>query len=96
MFQYEANRAKIQAEIAQRQEEERVREAMRRKQQEKREKLLAEERRLQELQKIAMEGADYLLIARIVTASKRPRKRSAVDFSKNHLKGSSRSKQLER
>ena len=54
--QYEANRAKIQAEIAQRQEEERMKELMRRKQQEKREKLLAEERRLQELQKIAMEG----------------------------------------
>lgn len=33
-----------------------MRELMRRKQQEKREKLLAEERRLQELQKIAMEG----------------------------------------
>ena len=56
IVQYEANRAKLQADLARKQEEEKTREMLRIKQQEKREKLPAEERRLHDLQKLALEG----------------------------------------
>lgn len=58
MLQYEINRVKIQSDIEKRIEQNRKQESLRQKQQEKRAKLMAEERRLRELQKIAMAEAE--------------------------------------
>lgn len=58
MLQYEINRVKIQSDIEKRIEQNRKQDALRQKQLEKRTKLMAEERRLRELQKIAMAEAE--------------------------------------
>jgi hypothetical protein len=58
MLQYEINRAKQQQDMEQRIQVGRKKEEVRKKQQEKRLKLMAEERRLRELQKVAQEEAE--------------------------------------
>lgn len=58
MIQYEVTRAQIQAEMDRKLEEARKKEELRKKQEEKRMKLVAEERRLKELQKMAMQEAE--------------------------------------
>lgn len=58
MLQFEVNRAKVNQEMEQRIQEAKRKENLRKKQQEKRMKLMAEERRLRELQKIALEEAE--------------------------------------
>eukprot|EP01038_Epipyxis_sp_PR26KG_P014118 gene14118-18944_t len=58
MIQFEANRVKIQQEMEKRIEHQKKKDELRKKKQEKRVKLMAEERRLRELQKIALEEAE--------------------------------------
>lgn len=58
MLQYEVNRAKLQQDMEKRIQLQKKKDDMRKKQQQKRMKLMAEESRLRELQKLAMEEAE--------------------------------------
>lgn len=58
MIQYEVQRAKVASDMEKRLQEQKKKEELRKKQQEKRLKLAAEERRLKELQKAAMEEVE--------------------------------------